>query len=154
MPRLLASLRASEALSSGLAACHFLATQTGDMVVSLIYGEPMNEDWSSSAEKLRRELTIPSIIGRAKGVRVVLGRDFVDETYALSDGRRLTYRQARSPGPAPLCTIFRLVLCHSTLAHFRLVLCARCVRGATPLVTSESLACHLLLRVATPRPPD
>ena len=45
MPRLLAAVASSEALSTGLEACHFLGTQTGDMLVSLIYGEPMHSDW-------------------------------------------------------------------------------------------------------------
>ena len=94
MPRLLAWLNAYPVLGMGLAAAHFLGTQSGDMLVSLIYGRPLAAGWRDTAEECRQALSVPSLMGRAKGECVVLGRDWVSETIRLSDGRSLTYRQA------------------------------------------------------------
>lgn len=128
MPRLLAAVASSEALSTGLEACHFLGTQTGDMLVSLIYGEPMHSDWRAAAEAMRAELSLPALLGRAKGTRVVLDRDSVDETYALHDGRRLTYRQVEgsfSNPSAAMCEKTLDWLCESA----RLIAAERARRG-------------------------
>ena len=95
MPRLLALLNAEPLLGSSLAATHFLGTQSGDMLVSLIYGAPLPPGWSAAAEICRAALGVPSLMGRAKGECVVLGKgNWVEETYHLADGRALTYRQA------------------------------------------------------------
>ncbi|EOD34251.1 hypothetical protein EMIHUDRAFT_449313 [Emiliania huxleyi CCMP1516] len=170
MPRLLAAVASSEALSTGLEACHFLGTQTGDMLVSLIYGEPMHSDWRgrrAAAEAMRAELSLPALLGRAKGTRVVLDRDSVDETYALHDGRRLTYRQVEGSFSNPSAAIRRWTgsASNHTVAlatHFSHVLaveidrrlCAAAehnlasngVRNATVLAADSGRFCRSLLR--------
>ena len=67
MPSLMAAINASEPLRSGAAACHFLATQRGEMLVSLVYGTPLHGEWREAAEGLRRELGIQALVGRTKG---------------------------------------------------------------------------------------
>lgn len=93
MPKLIAAVDASPALSDNLAAVHFLSTQSDDMLVTLIYGAPLPLSWRAEAEELKRSLGLPALLGRAKGECVTLDREWVDETYTLDDGRRLTYRQ-------------------------------------------------------------
>ena len=95
MPALLRILNASPVLGSSLAAAHFLGTQSGDMLVSLIYGAAMAEGWAEAAEACRTALGVPSLMGRSKGECIVLGKgNWVEETLRLDDGRALTYRQA------------------------------------------------------------
>ena len=93
MPRLIAAVDSSPPLSDNLAAVHFLSTQSDDMLVTLIYAAPLPTSWRSEAEELKRSLGLPALLGRAKGECVAIDREWVDETYTLDDGRRLTYRQ-------------------------------------------------------------
>ena len=93
MPSLLAALESSAPLSASLSAIKFLATQSGDMLVTLIYAAPLDADWRREAEGVRIALGIPALVGRAKGESIVLERDWVSEVLGLADGRRLTYRQ-------------------------------------------------------------
>lgn len=94
MPRLLAELNGVEVLGANIAAVHFLCTQSGDMLVSLIYASPLPQpEWRAAAERLRSTLGVPALLGRAKGTCEVLGRDWVTERLRLADGRTLTYRQ-------------------------------------------------------------
>ena len=93
MPRLLAELNARAPLAAGIAAVHFLSTQAGDMLVSLIYAEPLHARWRDEALKMQRALKLAAVVGRAKGTCVKLPRDWVVESYALADGRRLRYQQ-------------------------------------------------------------
>ena len=67
MPQLMGLLNESAVLSAGLAAVHFLGTQAGDMLVALIYGAPLDAAWRVAAHELRTALSLPSLVGRAKG---------------------------------------------------------------------------------------
>uniref|UniRef100_A0A7S0JH67 tRNA(Phe) (4-demethylwyosine(37)-C(7)) aminocarboxypropyltransferase n=1 Tax=Calcidiscus leptoporus TaxID=127549 RepID=A0A7S0JH67_9EUKA len=93
MVPLMAAINASAVLSEGLAAVHFLSTQSSDMLVSLIYASPLHDEWRQAAEQLRHELGIPAVLGRAKGVCTAVDRDWVSERLRLADGRELNYRQ-------------------------------------------------------------
>ena len=93
MPRLLDELTRTAVLHDGLRAVHFLGTQVGDMLVSLIYGAPLADDWRAAALAARDRLGLPSLVGRAKGTTIALDRPYVSERYTLADGRSLTYRQ-------------------------------------------------------------
>lgn len=83
MPQLLDAINASEALAAGIAAVHFLSTQAGDMLITLIYSAALRPDWRAAALAMQRQLAIPSLVGRAKGECVVLGRPYVDEELTL-----------------------------------------------------------------------
>ena len=112
MPRLLDALNASAKLGASLAAVHFLSTRAGDMLVTLIYSAPvLDDDWRSEALALRQPLGLSSIVGRAKGQHVVVDRDWVEEEYVLSDGRRLRYRQVEGSFSNPSA-----LMCEHTLA--------------------------------------
>eukprot|EP00908_Phaeocystis_cordata_P008189 Transcript_18853.p1 GENE.Transcript_18853~~Transcript_18853.p1 ORF type:complete len:376 (+),score=144.72 Transcript_18853:27-1130(+) len=94
MPTLLAELNAHAALGDGLAAVHFLSTQSGDMLVTLIYGAPLPAGWRDAAHaRLRVALGVGAVVGRARGECVALERDHVTEVVRLSDGRALRYVQ-------------------------------------------------------------
>ena len=106
MPRLLDELNATVSLTERLSAVHFLGTQSGDMLVSLIYqGSPMPAGWRAAAEGCRTRLELPSLVGRCKGHFEVIGRDWVSETIRLSDGRELRYKQVEGSFSNPSATM-------------------------------------------------
>ena len=91
MPRLRESLLASEALRSKLFQVDFLATLSGELMITLIYHRPLDEAWAAEARELAAKLQA-QLIGRSRGQKIVLGRDWVLEDFEL-DGRRLRYQQ-------------------------------------------------------------
>lgn len=91
MPRLEAAWNNSEALSERLFQVEFLTTLSGEAMVTLCYHRPLDEDWQAVAEQLAADLNV-SIIGRSRGKRSVIGRDYVVEKLDVA-GRVFSYRQ-------------------------------------------------------------
>ncbi|MDX9884456.1 tRNA (uridine(54)-C5)-methyltransferase TrmA [Thauera sp.] len=91
MPRLRDALQASEALRSKIFQVDFLATLSGECLVSLIYHRPLDEAWEAAARTLAADLNI-QLIGRSRKQKIVLGRDWVQEVLAV-DGQRLRFQQ-------------------------------------------------------------
>ncbi|MBJ9978358.1 tRNA (uridine(54)-C5)-methyltransferase TrmA [Pseudomonas sp. S75] len=91
MPRLKAAWQANEDLSNRLFQVEFLTTLAGDAMVTLCYHRPLDDAWEAAARQLAGELEV-SVIGRSKGKRVVIGRDYAVESLAIA-GRTFTYRQ-------------------------------------------------------------
>lgn len=91
MPQLKAAWQASETLSFKLFQVEFLTTLSGDALITLAYHRPLNEAWQAEAELLAASLGV-SIIGRSKGKRIVIGRDYVTEQLTVA-GRTFSYRQ-------------------------------------------------------------
>ncbi|MGA4473546.1 tRNA (uridine(54)-C5)-methyltransferase TrmA [Ectopseudomonas chengduensis] len=91
MPRLRAAWQASEALSFKLFQVEFLTTLAGDALITLAYHRPLDEAWQAEAEHLATELNV-SLVGRSRGQRLVIGRDYVEEELNVA-GRSFRYRQ-------------------------------------------------------------
>jgi tRNA (uracil-5-)-methyltransferase len=91
MPRLKAAWQASSALSFKLFQVEFLTTLAGDALITLCYHRPLDDAWHTAAEQLAAELQV-SIIGRSKGKRIVIGKDYVEEKLQVA-GRTFSYRQ-------------------------------------------------------------
>src|SRR5690606_11722909 len=91
MPRLKAAWQASEELGNRLFQVEFLTTLAGDAMVTLCYHRPLDEAWEVAARQLAEELGV-SIIGRSKGKRLVIGRDYAVEKLEVA-GRVFSYRQ-------------------------------------------------------------
>jgi tRNA (uracil-5-)-methyltransferase len=91
MPRLRERLQASEALKRGLFQAEFLATLSGELMITLIYHRPLDADWEAEARALATELGV-QLIGRSRKQKVVLDRDWLLEEFRL-DGRSLRYQQ-------------------------------------------------------------
>lgn len=115
MPILLRTIQTSPqyaCMVQGFASVHYLSTLSGSLTITMNY-DVSNSDsfqdesgeykclWRIAAEQLREELSacaIPtvtslSLIGRSKGVKVVVGEDYVMECLPLADGRSLRYKQ-------------------------------------------------------------
>ncbi len=91
MPRLRAATLRLPELCRRLYGIEFLATLQGDMLVTLIYRRPLAAPWEEAARQLADELGI-ALIGRSRGQKIVLQRDWVEESLQV-DGESLRYRQ-------------------------------------------------------------
>ncbi|MHB9797758.1 tRNA (uridine(54)-C5)-methyltransferase TrmA [Pseudomonas sp. MT3] len=90
MPRLKAAW-AEPTLGHKLFQVEFLTTLAGDAMITLCYHRPVDAAWLAAAEKLAAELGV-SIVGRSRGKRLVVGRDYVSEELTVA-GRTFRYRQ-------------------------------------------------------------
>lgn len=91
MPRLLAQLQNSDVLKRKLFQVEFLATLSGELMISLVYHRALEDDWQAAARELAAA-TEARIIGRSRRQKVVLERDWVLERFELN-GRTLQYQQ-------------------------------------------------------------
>ncbi|WP_314019708.1 tRNA (uridine(54)-C5)-methyltransferase TrmA [Stutzerimonas degradans] len=91
MPQLKAAWQASEVLSFKLFQVEFLTTLSGDALITLAYHRPLDDAWQAAAEQLATNLGV-SLVGRSKGKRIVIGRDYVEEELVVA-GRSFRYRQ-------------------------------------------------------------
>ncbi|MFE1780964.1 tRNA (uridine(54)-C5)-methyltransferase TrmA, partial [Acinetobacter baumannii] len=94
MPLLLAELKANSLLSQRLFEVDFLATLSGEMLVTLIYHRKLNQEWEQEAKALAEKLNI-KIMGRSRGQKIVIGDDFVVEEFELLN-RSFKYKQIES----------------------------------------------------------
>ncbi len=91
MPQLKAAWQASKALSFKLFQVEFLTTLAGDALITLCYHRPLDAAWQAEAEQLAANLGV-SLVGRSRGQRLVIGRDYVQEEMQVA-GRTFRYRQ-------------------------------------------------------------
>jgi tRNA (uracil-5-)-methyltransferase len=102
MPKLMAEITANEVLRLRLFQVDFLATLSGDMLVTLIYrcGIEGNQAWLDSANRLKTTLPITHIIGRARKQKILLEQDFIIEKLHV-DGKIFTYQQIENSFTQP-----------------------------------------------------
>lgn len=108
MPRLRDRLQASNTLKDGLFQVDFLATLSGEMLVTLIYHRPLAQRWEAAARGLAADLKV-QIIGRSRKQKVVLERDWVIEQFELN-GRQLSYQQIEASFTQPNGQVNRQML--------------------------------------------
>ncbi|WP_263144083.1 tRNA (uridine(54)-C5)-methyltransferase TrmA [Pseudomonas sp. RIT-PI-AD] len=108
MPRLKAGWQASGALSFKLFQAEFLTTLAGDALITLAYHRPLDAAWQDAAERLAADLGV-SLVGRARGQRIVIGRDYVEERLEVA-GREFRYRQPEGAFTQPNGEVNRKML--------------------------------------------
>ncbi len=91
MQPLLSAIKAQAILQQRLFTIEFLSTLSGDMLVTLIYHKKLDEHWEAAAQGLQEQFGI-AIIGRSRGQKQVLSRDYVLERFTVQQ-RQYTYRQ-------------------------------------------------------------
>ncbi|KLT72569.1 tRNA (uracil-5-)-methyltransferase [Neisseria arctica] len=91
MPRLMAAVTDNPVLKNRWYAVEFLATLSGEMLLTMIYHKKLDEEWQAAARALQEELGI-WIIGRSRGQKVILTQDFVTERLQVGE-RVFVYRQ-------------------------------------------------------------
>ncbi|MEA2028965.1 MAG: tRNA (uridine(54)-C5)-methyltransferase TrmA [Campylobacterota bacterium] len=91
MAPLLADINGSDTFKTKLFAIEFLATTTGEVLVTMIYHRKLDEAWSVEAKTLESKHGI-KIIGRSRKQKVVLSDEYIIETLPI-DGREYRYAQ-------------------------------------------------------------
>ncbi|THF62004.1 tRNA (uridine(54)-C5)-methyltransferase TrmA [Pseudothauera rhizosphaerae] len=91
MPRLRDALIASDELKRRIFQVEFLATLSGELMVSLVYHRKLDAGWEIAAHALAADLGA-QIIGRSRGQKIVLDRDWLLEAFDV-DGLPLRYQQ-------------------------------------------------------------
>lgn len=99
MPRLRERLQASEILKQRLFQVNFLATLSGELLITLIYHRALDEIWEAEARVLAEEFRV-QLIGRSLKQKIVIGRDWVLEEFELN-GRQLRYQQVEGSFTQP-----------------------------------------------------
>jgi len=108
MPKLLAALKADPVLSARLFEVHFLATLSGEMLVSLLYHRKLEPDWEPAAQALSKALNI-KLIGRSRGQKFVLSDEYVVEQLQVFE-RTYTYKQIESSFTQPNAQVCQKML--------------------------------------------
>lgn len=91
MPKLMVAVADNPVLKNRWYAVEFLATLSGEMLLTMIYHKKLDDEWQAAACALQEELGI-WIIGRSRGQKVVLVQDFVTERLQVGE-RAFLYRQ-------------------------------------------------------------
>lgn len=84
-------LLANPILKRRLYMVEFLTTLSGDALITLVYHRQLDEVWQQAATQLQTQLDV-GIIGRSRGQKIVLSRDYVSERLTVNE-RVLEYRQ-------------------------------------------------------------
>ncbi|MEP5765533.1 MAG: tRNA (uridine(54)-C5)-methyltransferase TrmA [Halieaceae bacterium] len=85
MPLLRQALLPNEVLRRKLFQVEFLSTLSGQLLVTLVYHRPLEQDWEDAARALEQQLQA-HIIGRSRKQKLVLSQDFVEEMLPLAQG--------------------------------------------------------------------
>ncbi|ELI6422898.1 tRNA (uridine(54)-C5)-methyltransferase TrmA [Aeromonas veronii] len=108
MPLLLEGLRPHPVLRRKLFQIDYLSTQSGQIIVSLLYHRKLEAEWQQAAEALQADLRAKGfelqLIGRAHKQKICLGDDFVIEQLNVA-GRQLIYKQVENSFTQPNATI-------------------------------------------------
>lgn len=91
MPRLREKLQSNPVLRHKLFQVNFLATLSGQMLITLIYHRKLEADWEIAARALADELQV-KLIGRSLKQKIALSEDWLLEELSVGE-RRLRYQQ-------------------------------------------------------------
>jgi tRNA (uracil-5-)-methyltransferase len=91
MPALRDALLTNAVLRQRLFQVEFLSTLSGELLITLIYHRPLDEEWFAEASALETQLDA-RIIGRSRKQKLTVSEDFVEEVLSIG-GRDYRYRQ-------------------------------------------------------------
>lgn len=103
MVALMNELRPNQTLRHKLFQVDFLSTLSGEILVSLLYHRPLNDEWTSEARELKNRLSQKfhvDVIGRARKQKIVIDKDYVIEKLPVA-GRELVYKQVENSFTQP-----------------------------------------------------
>lgn len=108
MPELRERLLASTELKRKIFQVEFLATLSGELLISLVYHRPLDETWEREARALAEAMQV-QLIGRSRKQKIVIGRDWLLESFELN-GRQLQYQQVEGSFTQPNAGVNRKML--------------------------------------------
>jgi tRNA (uracil-5-)-methyltransferase len=103
MPMLLKHIQFNHELRYKLYQIDYLATLSGELLVSLIYKRPLTNSWLEQARILTETLAEQckvKFIGRSRKQKLMVTHDYVTEQFEL-DGKTLQYQQVESSFTQP-----------------------------------------------------
>lgn len=103
MPILIEELKQSDTLRRKLFQIDYLSTLSGEILVSLLYHRPLDEQWTEQIKALKTKLGERfniNFVGRARKQKILIERDYVDETLSIN-GKSLHYRQVENSFTQP-----------------------------------------------------
>lgn len=103
MRELLSYIKTNELLRRKLFQVDFLSTLSGELLISLLYHKPLDENWKEQANQLKThlaKLAPTDIIGRARKQKEILDKDFVIEKLNV-DGKQFIYQQVENSFTQP-----------------------------------------------------
>ncbi len=111
MPKLMQKICLQPVLREKMFQIDFLATLAGEMLVTLIYRKPIQDDkhWLEQAENLKKNLNIDVLIGRARKQKICLPRDFVTEVLHV-DNKQFHYQQVENSFTQPNAEVAQKML--------------------------------------------
>ena len=116
MPVLLSKIQYNHTLRYKLYQLDYLATLSGELLVSMIYKRQLDNQWQEAANALTAEL-MPEwpvkIIGRARKQKIVLTDDFVTERFTVGS-KTLAYQQVEGSFTQPNAGVNQQMLSWST----------------------------------------
>ncbi|WP_426414864.1 tRNA (uridine(54)-C5)-methyltransferase TrmA [Aestuariirhabdus sp. LZHN29] len=99
MQPLLDAVCGQQILRHRLFQVEFLSTQSGELLITLLYHKRLDDAWIEAATELRAQLGV-DLIGRARKQKICLHRDFVDETLSVA-GQPYHYQQVENSFTQP-----------------------------------------------------
>ena len=103
MNALMDAIRDNQVLRRKLFQVDFLSTLSGELLVSLLYHKPLDDEWQQQAQQLKQQLSTLApvdIIGRARKQKVILDKDFVTEQLTVN-GKTYAYQQVENSFTQP-----------------------------------------------------
>ena len=97
------NLKSCEVLRRKLFQIDYLSSLSGEILVSLLYHKPLDEQWLTEIKALKEKLSSKyniDFIGRARKQKEVLGNDFVTECLTVN-GQELIYQQVENSFTQP-----------------------------------------------------
>jgi len=88
MLRVIAMVESNKTLRTKLFQIDYLASTSNELVISLLYHRPLDEDWDIQAKLIVEslsDLASINVIGRAKKQKRVIGNDFVTERLVIKN---------------------------------------------------------------------
>lgn len=109
MQPLRSQLLANALLSHKLYAIDFMASSDGEVLVTLIYKTPLTDEWQQAAASLSLPEKV-MLMGRSRGKKRVLVRDYVEEPLQLASGAGIRLRHVENAFSQPNAGINRHML--------------------------------------------
>lgn len=112
MPQLIAKLKTNSVLRHKLFQIDYLATLSGEVLVSLIYRKPLADEWLAEIQKLKSELSAEfniNFIGRSRKQKLLVDVDYVTETLTVND-RQYHYQQVENSFTQPNAEVNQAML--------------------------------------------
>ncbi|MCP4984952.1 MAG: tRNA (uridine(54)-C5)-methyltransferase TrmA [Colwellia sp.] len=103
MKTLLSAIKDHRELRYKLFQVDFLSTLSGELLISMLYHKPLEDNWQIEAEKLKTQLSTIApvdIIGRAKKQKIIVDKDYVMESLQVGS-KTFVYQQVENSFTQP-----------------------------------------------------